>query len=157
MESRGRVLQLTKYARGTITFISTLLLSRENSNNLSKVTQIVGFLEKRIQGTSLVVQLTLRASIHEACVWSLTWELRSCMLHSMAKNKVIFKKKKKKAPNSGRLCTTWWFLEHLLHIVKNHIQGLQENIKTCLKLILNQRMRGIREAVLRRDTESLRP
>ena len=68
MESRGRVLQLTKYARGTITFISTLLLSRENSNNLSKVTQIVGFLEKRIQGTSLVVQLTLRASMHEACV-----------------------------------------------------------------------------------------
>ena len=157
MENRGRVLQLTEYARGTVTFISTLLLSRENSNNLSKVTQIVGFLEKRIQGTSLVVHwLTLRASMHEACVWSLTWELRSCMLHSMAKNKVIFKKKKK-ALNSGRLCSTWWFLEHLLHIVKNHIQGLQENIKTRLRLILNQRMRGIREADLRIDTESWRP
>ena len=43
-----------------------------------------------LSGTSLVVQLLrLHASLQEVWVWSLVWELRSCMPHSTAKKKEI--------------------------------------------------------------------
>ena len=136
--------------------LSTLLLERESSNNLPKVTDSRIFRKKdsrNFTGGSLV-----DSSSFCARGLGLSPDLRTEILDATNYNFFFFFFFfQKKNSNSGRLCSTWWFLEHLLHIVKNHIQGLQENIKTCLRLILNQRMRSIKEAVLWRDTESLRP
>ena len=67
MEHGGHVLQLTECARGTIT--SLPYCWRGKVQTICPKLQIVGFLEKRIRGTSLAVHwLTLQASVHGAWV-----------------------------------------------------------------------------------------